>query len=355
MSNSKRDILIVFDIDETLIQFIDKNAYHYWQDIKDNKPELKRIIDNNLTYVDLGDVKKQVIFFRPGLNEFLEMVSENGRIKLAIWTYGEREYAFDIANLICDEFDLPSDTFIFKYGAEDIDEDLPKSLKQIWDNPKFGNKFNKFNTFLVDDRFGNLCHKINMNNSILIQAFAPLGETKQREAPTEELLEKAINDPVFGELMIIIDNLLRDIDGCEDEEIDEAFKTEAIFAPKCIERKKLDDYVKNYGDDIKLCTIGEVENAASSFKGGSTFDKSGAKSRSTFGKSRAKKSTFKKSTFKKSTFKKSGVKSRSTFGKSRAKKGRKSKTKNSTFGKSRAKNSTFGKSKKRRVKKLKVI
>ena len=347
MSNSKRDILIVFDIDETLIQFIDKNAYHYWQDIKVNKPELKRMIDNNLRYVDLGDVKKQVIFFRPGLNEFLEMVSENGRIKLAIWTYGEREYAFDIANLICDEFDLPSDTFIFKYGAEDIDEDLPKSLKQIWDNPEFGNKFNKFNTFLVDDRFGNLCHKININNSILIQAFAPFGETKQREAPTEELLEKAINDPVFGELMNIIDHLLRDIDGCEDEEIDEAFKTEAIFAPKCIERKKLEEYVKNYGDDIELCTIGEVENAASSFKGGTTFSKSTFKKStfkkgrtkftfgksttfkkstfSTFKKGRTKSSTFKKSTFKKSTFKKSGVKSRSTFGKSRAKKDRKSK------------------------------
>ena len=341
MSNNKRDLLIVFDIDETLIQFIDKNAYHYWQEIKDNKSELKRIIDNNLRYKDLGDVKKQVIFFRPGLNEFLEMVRENGRIKLAIWTYGEREYAFDIANLICDEFDLPSDTFIFKYGSEDIDDhDRPKSLEQIWTNPKFGNKFNKFNTFLVDDRFGNLCHKINMNNSILIQAFAPFGETKQREAPTEELLEKAINDPVFGELMSIIDNLLMDIDGCEDEEIDEAFKTEAIFAPKCIARKKLDDYVKIYEDDIKLCTIGEVENAASSFKGGSTFGKSGAKftfstfkkstfkkgrTKFTFGKSKAK-STFKKGRTKFTTFRKGCAKSRYTFGKSKTKKkGRKSK------------------------------
>jgi len=312
MSNSKRYILIVFDIDETLIQFIDKNAYHYWQDIKDNKPELKRIIDNNLRYKDLGDVKKQVIFFRPGLKEFLEMSRENGRIKLAIWTYGEREYAFDIVNLICDEFDLPNDTFIFKYGAEDIDDhDRPKSLEQIWTNTKFGNKFNKFNTFLVDDRFGNLCHKINMNNSILIQAFAPFGETKQREAPTEELLEKAINDPVFGELMSIIDNLLRDIDGCGDEEIEEAFETEAIFAPKCIARKKLDDYVKIYEDDIKLCTIGEVENAASSIKGGTTFRKGCAKS-STFKKGRTK-FTFGKS------------KTKFTFGKSKIKKGRKSK------------------------------
>ena len=143
---------------------------------------------------------------------------------------------------------MPEKTFIFKYGAEDIeDDDMPKSLTKIWNNPKFGKIFNKFNTFLVDDRFGNLCHEINAENSILVQAFAPFGETKQREAPTEELLEKAIKDPVFHELTNITHNLLRDVDGCEDEEIEEAFKSEAIFAPKCIERKRLNNYVKNYG------------------------------------------------------------------------------------------------------------
>jgi hypothetical protein len=263
---SKRDVLVVFDIDETLIQFINKNAYHYWQEIT---PEQKEIVDNNLDYIDLGEEKKQIIFLRPGLREFLEMARDSGRIKVAIWTYSERDYANAVAKNICDKFNLPSDTFIFKYGSEDIeDDDIPKSLKQIWDNPAFGKKFNKFNTFLVDDRYGNLCHKINVNNSILVQAFAPFGETKQREALTQELLEKAINDNIFYELTKITTNLLRDIDGCEDDEIDEAFETEAIFAPKCIERKRLDSYVKQYDDDIQLCTIGEVEHAASVFKGG---------------------------------------------------------------------------------------
>jgi phosphoserine phosphatase len=41
---SKRDILVVFDIDETLIQYINKNAYHFW---KDATLEQKRIIENN--------------------------------------------------------------------------------------------------------------------------------------------------------------------------------------------------------------------------------------------------------------------------------------------------------------------
>jgi len=280
----KRDILVVFDIDETLIQFINKNAYHYWQEIS---PEQKRMIDNNLQYEDLGENKKQVIFFRPGLSEFLEMARENGRIKVAIWTYSERDYANDIARIICDKFNFPQDTFIFKYGSEDIeDHDMPKSLNKIWNNPLFGEKFNKFNTFLVDDRYGNLCHEINVANSILVQAFAPFGETKQREALTHELLEKAINDDIFYELTNITKSLLDDIDGCSDEEIEDSFKTEALFAPKCIERKKLDSYVKQYADDIQLCTIGEVENAASVNKGGRMFSR--RKRRKSRSKSRSK-------------------------------------------------------------------
>jgi hypothetical protein len=197
------------------------------------------------------------------------MAMNTGRVKVAIWTYSERDYANAIAKLICDKFGLSPDPFIFKYGAEDIeDDDIPKSLTKIWNDPKFNKKFNKFNTFLVDDRYGNLCHDTNVSNSILVQAFAPFGETKQREPLTHELLEKAIDDNVFYELTNITNNLISDIDGCEDEEIDEAFQTESVFAPKCMARKKLDAYVKQYDDNIQLCTIGEVENASSAFKGG---------------------------------------------------------------------------------------
>jgi hypothetical protein len=266
---SKRDILVVFDIDETLIQFVNRNAYHYWKEVT---PQQKQIIDENLQYLDKGEEKKQVIFFRPGLKEFLEMALNSGRIKVAIWTYSERRYANQIAKDICDTFELPKDLFVFKYGSEDIDDDIPKSLDKIWTNPKFSRKFNKFNTFLVDDRFENLCHEINEYNSILVQAFAPFGETKAREPLTSKSLTRAINDDIFNELTHITNNLLTDIDGCEDEEIEEAFTEEAVFAPKCMQRKGLTSYVKKYKNkrnkDVKLCTIGHVENAASSIKGG---------------------------------------------------------------------------------------
>lgn len=263
---SKRDILVVFDIDETLLQYINKNAYKYWEGVT---REQKSIIEKKLDIVDLGEEKRKIIMLRPGLKEFLEMARDSGRIKVAIWTYSEREYAKDIGELICNKYNLESDMFIFKYGAEDIeDDDIPKSMQQIWDNPKFGRKFNKFNTFIVDDRYGNVCHKVNRYNSILVQGFAPFGETKAREPLTDELLERAVNDNIFHELSEISKKILKDIDGCEDEEIDEAFKSEAVFVPKCMRRKGLDSYVKDYEKGIQLCTIGKVENAASAFKGG---------------------------------------------------------------------------------------
>jgi phosphoserine phosphatase len=49
----KRDILVVFDIDETLIQFINKNAYHYWQEAS---PEQKRMIENNLNPNEINEM-----------------------------------------------------------------------------------------------------------------------------------------------------------------------------------------------------------------------------------------------------------------------------------------------------------
>jgi hypothetical protein len=174
-----------------------------------------------------------------------------------------------IAEEICRKFDLPEDTFIFAYGTEDIkDHDVPKSLQQIWSDPRFGSKFNKFNTFLVDDRFGNVCHEINNRNSILIQAFAPFGEKKEREDMTSELLVKAVNDHMFSDLTEISNKILKDIDGCDDADIEGAFTNESVFAPKCMKRRVLLDYVKKYKGGVELCTIGEVENAADPNKGG---------------------------------------------------------------------------------------
>ncbi len=317
---SELPILIVFDIDETLIQFMNRSAYHFW---KDADPVLKRSLTEHCEYIDVDTPKKEsCIIFRTGLRKFLEEVKRNERLKIAIWTYSNKEYANYIAESITEYFGFDENPFLFAYGEEDIkDHDNPKSLQQIWDDPEFGGTFNKFNTFLVDDRKGNICHDINMYNGIIIQAFAPFGETKSREPLTQASVDKSINDDVFEHLSKITNKILRDIDGCTEEDIEEALTVESVFLPKCMGRRKLQDYFKEYahdGDSINICTIGEVENAASKFKGGKTNRKTNKKTHRKInkkthrkinkkinGKNRHKRKTYKRSNKKRSNKKKS--------------------------------------------------
>jgi hypothetical protein len=60
---------------------------------------------------------------------------------------------------------------------------------------------------------------------------------------------------------------LKDIDGCSQEEIEDAFTIESIFQPKCMDRRKLKHYVQTIRG-IELCTIGNVQHATSIAKGG---------------------------------------------------------------------------------------
>ena len=82
---TNRDILVIFDIDETILQFINKKAYHFWQETTD---EQKKMIAD-LEYID-NPKKEQIIFFRPKIKDFLKLVKSNSRIKIALWTYSER-------------------------------------------------------------------------------------------------------------------------------------------------------------------------------------------------------------------------------------------------------------------------
>ena len=52
---SNRDILVIFDIDETILQFINKKAYHFWQETTSQE---KQMIANNLEYIDIPQKNK---------------------------------------------------------------------------------------------------------------------------------------------------------------------------------------------------------------------------------------------------------------------------------------------------------
>ena len=278
-------ILVVFDIDETLIQFMNGPTHHFYDEI--SVEDRKAIQDSEIEYLDKKTRNNSntafvsdCIFFRPHLRKFLDMVKENPRIHIALWTYAEQEYAEAIAEIITKHFGFKKNPFVFTFGAENMEqEDYPKSLTEIWDKKEF-KKYNKFNTIIVDDRLGNVSHENNLYNGIVCQGFAPFHETKTRLPLTKESLAASINDTMFLDLMKIIENSFTFIDGCSKRECSNAFANESIFSPKIIKKNGNIKYIQDVkkikvkdGAEIEktytLISIGDVSLAGSEHKGGS--------------------------------------------------------------------------------------
>jgi hypothetical protein len=258
----EKKLLVVFDIDETMIQFIGPYDFAKFEETQDN-------FDSD-TYQIIQDRsgKKSCILFRPYLKEVIELIKRDPFFVPAIWTYSEREYAFFIAKVICEKFGLPfeydaenpegynseKNFFFLIYGNEDVlDEDYPKDLHQIYDaNPQF----NVFNTFLVDDRYGNMSHSKNNENGLFIQGFAPFGAFKQRES----LDESRLSDNTFKELIDVLKAIKKDINSCTKEEYLESLAdpNEAVFSEKRIKRMKLEKYYKTFATKFqKRIFLGE--------------------------------------------------------------------------------------------------
>ena len=260
-------ILVVFDIDETLLQFINTKPYHFWEDVSADRKAA-------FTVDDEPD-KRKCIIYRPHLKEFFDFVKKNPYVHVALWTYSEQEYAEDIASSMMRTFGLEQDPFVFKYGTEQVaNHSIPKDLNDIWNDDQFEGKYNKFNTFLVDDRVNNLTHRKNKFNSVLVKGFEPLGASKARGEMTDTLFRQAVEDDVLVHLTHVIKNIHKDISGCSKEEIEEAFSTEHIFPDrKTCNRKGLKQYMKSHydegiDDDVLLVTIGDIDASEQHLKGG---------------------------------------------------------------------------------------
>ena len=48
---SNRDILLIFDIDETLLQFINKKSYHFWEETSDEEKLRKEKLRNKNNFL----------------------------------------------------------------------------------------------------------------------------------------------------------------------------------------------------------------------------------------------------------------------------------------------------------------
>ena len=252
--DKRKQLCVVFDIDETLIHFVSKRYRSLWDNLNES-------IKSKFDVIDLGE-GGDVIMLRPHINELFDYFKSKPEIKVALWTYSEREYSEHISKILSKKLNLPSDFFMFTWGAEDMEttEDyeasgLPKDLTKIYDTFP---DFNTFNTFIVDDLYKNINHEINVSNSILIEPFAPFGTSKVRTDIGSEKQTILSNDTSFIALQEICEKSLRDILNCDSEDIDDSFDSESIFSPKRVKRMGLKPFLKTYAINfLHMMTIGD--------------------------------------------------------------------------------------------------
>ena len=290
-------LLVVFDIDETLIQFINGNRSQNPNNQTNVNKRYSTIFENaeknNFELIEGGNRDSpSCMILRPHIQElfnYLKDGKQDGTIAVGIWTYSDKGYADGVARALTNKLDLGDNFFEFVYSDRDIDEDrgIPKDLSLIWNGgnttyrPEDGAeetihheafpRFNKFNTILIDDRDRNLYHKTNRGNSVLIQPFAPYGLTKVREFKENDiLLTDATRDNIFEQLQHVCEKVVSYIDGCSTEEIEAAFNTEPVFTQIKVGASKMDlkDEFKKYDyqegkkrgsskEEIQLLTLGD--------------------------------------------------------------------------------------------------
>ena len=267
--DQRKTMCVVFDIDETLIQFINSQ---YRARVWDILPDSEKAM---FSYVEKGG---HIIIFRPGLRELFAYFNGNRPlIRVGLWTYSEDYYCRDIANEIIKYAGLPPDFFLFLLSGADIrDDDDPKNLNVIYKKFPY---LSSFNTFIVDDLYTNITHQVNKENCIIVQPFAPFTTTKTREPLTEMALRRSVDDDVFQLLDVICKKVYADIDGCESEDIDALVDNpEPVFSMKRIKRMGLQNFLKTYATKtISLLTIGNAHQSKNFFEVADAGSRGGAR------------------------------------------------------------------------------
>jgi len=155
---------VIFDIDETMIQFLhDTASIQKWR-------SYQKFFHNKIEAIESG---ANIILFRPGLRAFIHYAHKHN-IDLAIWTYGNKAYSKMIDGVITSYADLTASPFKFIYSREEIEADLAngreeKDLRRVFD--AFPRKYHNSNTFLVDNRAANVFHHSNRENGIIVESF----------------------------------------------------------------------------------------------------------------------------------------------------------------------------------------
>ena len=253
--DERKKMCVVFDIDETLIQFIhSRHRARVWDILSDTEKA-------NFNYVEKGG---HIIIFRPKLKELFAYFKKNhSRIKVGLWTYSDADYCKDIANEIIKYAELPKNFFLFLLSDQDM-TDHPKDLNVVYHMFPY---LSSFNTFIVDDLHKNITHKANKENCIIVQPFAPFSVVKERLPLTEMALRQSVDDDIFKTLEMICKKVHADIDGCTKADIDNLVNNpEPVFSMKRVKRMGLQNFLKTYvTKTISLLTIGDPHQSKDFF------------------------------------------------------------------------------------------
>ena len=194
---------VIFDIDETMIQYLhDDVSIHKWH-------SYKKLFPNKIEAVEKG---ANIILFRPGLRQFIHYAQKHN-IDLAIWTYGDKAYSKMIDGVITSYAGLRRSPFEFVYSLEEIEEDLAngreeKDLRRVFD--AFPRKYHISNTFLVDNRAANVFHHSNRENGIVVESFdITAGYSPNRDTMFETVKHICDKNPSFKHSIFSKVNVVR--------------------------------------------------------------------------------------------------------------------------------------------------
>lgn len=195
---------IILDIDETLIQTLQLP-------MNKTKKKIHSHNDGNIVIIDNHKNQGSIVYLRPRLYEFLDYCYQNYYV--SYWTTGTNNYCKAILDKILTEKQLKQTRLIFarfkdntvmdlvtkkKYKIPRLNDKIVKPLDYIFQHETYKKKFNKNNTFLVDD---NPIHiAINQKNSIFILPWCRYDKKDTKLTILLDILKKSKNAKNINEI-----------------------------------------------------------------------------------------------------------------------------------------------------------
>lgn len=175
-TEKRKDINIVFDLDNTLIYSIPLQKY----------PKKESYLHSMPHYFMDDDY---VVFERPGLQKFLKWVFKH--FNVMVWSAASPEYVEFIAKNILEKYGRSLEYVLNSENCEDsqeiFGENHIKNLKMLWDIHDLEG-YGPYNTLIIDDL--KMVCKVQPNNSINIKCFNVTKKDSYMDTELREIKKK---------------------------------------------------------------------------------------------------------------------------------------------------------------------